>query len=135
MFNKEHNKNKKFLITGAAGFIGANLVMKLIDFDCPMTIVGLDNMNDYYDVSLKEYRLSEIDKLVRQNDKVYWHYIKGDLTDKALIDSLFDTYKFDIVVNLAAQAGVRYSIENQDALYSKQSNWILQHFRGVPTFI
>lgn len=107
--------NKTILITGAAGFIGANLVMKLIESGEPMTIVGLDNMNDYYDVSLKEFRLSEIEKLVAENEQVEWWFIKGDLADKALIDSAFADYHFDIVVNLAAQAGVRYSIENPDA--------------------
>lgn len=107
--------NKTILITGAAGFIGANLVMKLINSGEPMTIVGLDNMNDYYDVSLKEFRLSEIEKLVAENERVEWWFIKGDLADKALIDSAFEDYHFDIVVNLAAQAGVRYSIENPDA--------------------
>ena len=108
-------KNKSILITGAAGFIGSNLVMKLIRTGEPMKLVGLDNMNDYYDVSLKEYRLSEIEKLVAENEQIEWWFIKGDLADKALIDCAFEDYKFDIVVNLAAQAGVRYSIENPDA--------------------
>ena len=107
--------NKTILITGAAGFIGANLVMKLIKAGEPMKLVGLDNMNDYYDVSLKEYRLAEIEMLVAENEQVDWWFIKGDLADKALIDSAFDDYQFDIVVNLAAQAGVRYSITNPDA--------------------
>ena len=107
--------NKTILITGAAGFIGANLVMKLIKTGEPMKLVGLDNMNDYYDVSLKEYRLAEIEKLVAENEQVDWWFIKGDLADKALIDSAFEDYQFDIVVNLAAQAGVRYSITNPDA--------------------
>ena len=108
-------KNKIILITGAAGFIGANLVMKLIKTGEPMKLVGLDNMNDYYDVSLKEYRLAEIEKLVAENEQVDWWFIKGDLADKDLIDSAFEDYQFDIVVNLAAQAGVRYSITNPDA--------------------
>ena len=107
--------NKTILITGAAGFIGANLVMKLIKNGEPMKLVGLDNMNDYYDVSLKEYRLAEIEKLVAENEQVDWWFIKGDLADKALIDSTFEDHQFDIVVNLAAQAGVRYSITNPDA--------------------
>ena len=71
-------KNKTILITGAAGFIGANLVMKLIKTGKPMKLVGLDNMNDYYDVSLKEYRLAEIEKLVAENEQVDWWFIKGD---------------------------------------------------------
>ena len=108
-------KNKTILITGAAGFIGANLVMKLIKTGEPMKMVGLDNMNDYYDVSLKEYRLAEIEKLVAENNQVDWTFIKGDLADKSLIDITFENNKFDIVVNLAAQAGVRYSITNPDA--------------------
>ena len=107
--------NKTILITGAAGFIGANLVMKLIKNGEPMKLVGLDNMNDYYDVSLKEYRRAEFEKLVAENEQVDWWFIKGDLADKALIDSAFADYQFDIVVNLAAQAGVRYSITNPDA--------------------
>ena len=115
-------ENKVILVTGAAGFIGANLVWRLMASGEAMTIVGLDNMNDYYDVSLKEFRLSQTEKKLTQSGGVKWKFIKGDLTDKALIDSLFDEYKFDIVVNLAAQAGVRYSIENPDAYI--QSNLI-----------
>ena len=120
--NKIELKDKTILITGAAGFIGANLVMKLIETGEPMKLVGLDNMNDYYDVALKEYRLSEIEKLAAEYEQVDWWFIKGDLADKALIDSAFEDYKFDIVVNLAAQAGVRYSITNPDAYI--QSNLI-----------
>ena len=115
-------KDKTIFITGAAGFIGANLVTELMKTDEPMTLIGLDNMNDYYDVSLKEYRLDEIEKLAAENTKVTWKFIKGDLADKALIDSIFSDYKPDIVVNLAAQAGVRYSITNPDAYI--QSNLI-----------
>ncbi len=107
-------KNKTILITGAGGFIGANLVMKLIKTGEPMKLIGLDNMNDYYDVSLKEYRLAEIEKLAMEEPQINWTFIKGDLADQALIDKLFADYEFDIVVNLAAQAGVRYSITNPD---------------------
>ena len=107
--------NKTILITGSAGFIGANLVTELIKTNEPMRLIGLDNMNDYYDVSLKEYRLSEIDKLAEEKPQVKWTFVKGDLADKALIDRVFDEYKPEIVVNLAAQAGVRYSITNPDA--------------------
>ena len=99
---------KTVLVTGSAGFIGANLVKELIkttDYE----IIGVDNLNDYYDVALKEYRLKEIESL--NGD---FTFIKGNIADRALIDSLFDTYKFNIVVNLAAQAGVRYSITNPD---------------------
>lgn len=115
-------KNKTILITGAAGFIGANLVTELMNENEPMTLIGLDNMNDYYDVSLKEYRLDEIGKLASENKQVSWQFIKGDLADKTLIDSIFAECHPDIVVNLAAQAGVRYSITNPDAYI--QSNLI-----------
>ena len=115
-------KDKTTLITGAAGFIGANLVMKLMKTNETMTLIGLDNMNDYYDVSFKEYRLEEIDKLAAENKQVSWKFIKGDLANKELINSIFADYKPNIVVNLAAQAGVRYSITNPDAYI--QSNLI-----------
>lgn len=101
------------LITGVCGFIGFYLAKKLL-LDEKVDIVGIDNMNNYYDVSLKEYRL---DKLVSLSTKTKgsFKFIKGDIADKILIDQLFKEYKFDIVVNLAAQAGVRYSITNPDA--------------------
>lgn len=107
-------KNKTILVTGAAGFIGSNLVMELLRTVTPVSIVGLDNCNDYYDVSLKDYRLAEIEKLAEKYPDSKWDFIKGNLADKALIDRLFDDYKFDVVVNLAAQAGVRYSIDHPD---------------------
>lgn len=110
-------ENKTILLTGAAGFIGANLAMRLIK-DVPSAhIVGVDNLNDYYDPALKDFRLAEIEKLHGK-----WTFIRGDIADKALIDKLFAEYEFDIVVNLAAQAGVRYSITNPDAYI--QSNLI-----------
>ena len=112
---------KTILVTGAAGFIGSNLVQRLFKDMKSGTIVGLDNMNDYYDPSLKEYRLKVLESQKSAFD-LQWTFIKGDLADKALIDSLFEQYHFDIVVNLAAQAGVRYSIENPDAYI--QSNMI-----------
>ena len=105
--------DKKILITGAAGFIGSNLAKELLKTVSGAKIVGLDNMNDYYDVSLKEYRLKEIDKLAAKSNSE-WVFIKGNIADKCLISELFAKYKFDIVVNLAAQAGVRYSITNPD---------------------
>jgi len=105
---------KNILITGAAGFIGANLTQSLIKSESAATIVGVDNMSDYYDVSLKEYRLQQIDELLKNNDSVDWHFVRGSISDKALVDSLFEKYHFDIVVNLAAQAGVRYSIDHPD---------------------
>lgn len=108
-------ENKSILITGAAGFIGANLVMELLRGTAAVTIVGLDSMNDYYDVSIKEYRLTEIEKLARKAPNSRWHFVKGNLADRALLERLFQEHAFDLVVNLAAQAGVRYSIINPDA--------------------
>lgn len=103
------------LITGSAGFIGANLVLKLIKDKLGSTIIGLDNMNEYYDVRLKEYRLEQINTLQSSNPAIKYHFIKGNLADKELISQVFETYRPDIVVNLAAQAGVRYSITHPDA--------------------
>lgn len=108
-------KNKTVLITGAAGFIGSNLALELLKTQSPIKIVGIDNMNDYYDVSIKEWRLNQIEVCANKHDKSRWTFVKGDISDSSLINSLFDEYQFDIVVNLAAQAGVRYSITNPDA--------------------
>ena len=136
--------NKVILVTGAAGFIGSNLVKRLLNDLHGATIVGIDNMNAYYDPSLKEYRLKELEALsqrpavspqsecpavspLSERPTVLpsgntWTFVKGDIADKPAIDALFAQYPFDIVVNLAAQAGVRYSIENPDAYI--QSNMI-----------
>ena len=113
--------NKKILVTGGAGFIGSNLIKRLFEDTKNATIVNLDNLNNYYDVSLKKYRL---DLLMQKSEQLHvdYSFVKGDLADKTLIDKLFTQHKFDVVVNLAAQAGVRYSIENPDAYI--QSNMI-----------
>ena len=108
-------ENKTILVTGAAGFIGSNLVLELLNSVKNIKIVGIDNMNDYYDVSLKEYRLGEIENLVKSKKGSEWVFIKGNIADNTLIESTFAEYNFSVVVNLAAQAGVRYSITNPDA--------------------
>ena len=113
--------DKTILVTGAAGFIGSNLVKRLFKDVQGATIVGIDNMNDYYDVSLKEYRLQELDKIANTSSN-QWIFVRGDIADKSVIDGLFAQYSFSVVVNLAAQAGVRYSITNPDAYI--QSNLI-----------
>lgn len=108
-------QNKTILVTGAAGFIGANLVLRLLSKANPVRIIGIDNMNDYYDVGIKEYRLNEIDQAVERHQESSWTFIKGSIADKTAVDRIFQDYKPSIVVNLAAQAGVRYSIANPDA--------------------
>ncbi len=105
---------KSILVTGAAGFIGSYLVMDLLSRLDSVHVIGLDNVNDYYDVSLKEYRLREIENLAKAHPNSKWTFIRGNLADKSLIDNLFNEHKPDVVVNLAAQAGVRYSISHPD---------------------
>lgn len=101
--------NKVTFITGSSGFIGSNLAKRILTTEPDTRVIGLDNMNDYYDVRIKEARLAELQKFEN------YTFIKGNLADKALIDSIFEQYHPDIVVNLGAQAGVRYSITNPDA--------------------
>ena len=101
-------RGKTVLVTGASGFIGANLVKRLFALAEGITVVGVDNMNDYYDVSIKEQRLAELRRFPS------YVFVKGSIADKPLVDSLFEKYRPAVVVNLAAQAGVRYSITNPD---------------------
>ena len=115
-------KNKTVFVTGSAGFIGSNLVLELLRTQSPINIVGLDNMNHYYDVSIKEWRLSEIEKCAAEHPESAYQFYKGDLADKAMIDQIFAKHKPAVVINLGAQAGVRYSITNPDAYI--QSNMI-----------
>lgn len=93
---------------------GANLILELLYTVKKIEIVGIDNMNDYYDVSIKEYRLQQIEKSAGEHTEYSWTFVKGSIADKALVDSVFEKYQPDVVVNLAAQAGVRYSITNPD---------------------
>lgn len=102
-------ENKTILVTGAAGFIGSNLVKRIYKETSNVTVIGVDNMNAYYDVALKDFRLKELEQYST------FTFIKGNIADKELINKLFEKYKPSIVVNLAAQAGVRYSITNPDA--------------------
>ena len=120
-------EGKTILVTGTAGFIGSNLVKRLFQDVKDATIIGIDNMNDYYDVALKEYRLETLNILGRAKRQSraehgalningnHWKFVKGDIADKQTIDGIFEAYKPQVVVNLAAQAGVRYSITNPDA--------------------
>lgn len=103
------NEKKIVLVTGVAGFIGSNLAKQQLNSDCAVNVIGIDNMNAYYDVRIKESRLGELQKFEN------FRFIKGDLADKKLIFRIFEDYKPDVVVNLGAQAGVRYSITNPDA--------------------
>ena len=105
------------LITGGAGFIGSYLAQALLRTVEGIRIIGVDNLNDYYDVSLKEYRLKQTEELAKKkaNQMSVFHFVRGDIKEAGLVRELFDQYRPDIVVNLAAQAGVRYSITNPDA--------------------
>lgn len=112
---REYLNGKTVLVTGAAGFIGANLVRALLGTGAAVNVIGLDNVNDYYDISIKEYRLKELEKLAQEAPRASWQLVRGDLADRPLVDGLFERYRPQLVVNLAAQAGVRYSITDPDA--------------------
>jgi len=107
-------KNTTIMVTGAAGFIGSNLVLKLLQTVPDVSVVGIDNVNDYYDVGLKEYRLRGISEYAASHPDCKWTFIRGSIADKKVVDDAFELYKPSIVVNLAAQAGVRYSIDHPD---------------------
>lgn len=115
MAEKNKVSKKTILITGAAGFIGANLAMRLLTEGESCTVIGFDSVNDYYDISIKEYRLTEIERLAAGRPGNQWTFLRGNLADKAAVEQIFAQYRPDIVVNLAAQAGVRYSIDHPDA--------------------
>jgi nucleoside-diphosphate-sugar epimerase len=107
--------NKTVFVTGGIGFIGANLILKLLREVSPIRVIAVDNRSDYYDVSIKDWRLEQLKLEAAKHPASVFEFILGDIADKALIDDVFARYKPDVVVNLAAQAGVRYSIENPDA--------------------
>ena len=114
MISENINLNgKKILVTGAAGFIGSYLSMELLRRFDNISVIGFDSVNDYYEVSLKEWRLKEIQKVAEETG-CKWKFIKGNLADKMLVTDTFKAEKFDVVINLAAQAGVRYSIDHPD---------------------
>lgn len=110
--NLEH---KTIMVTGAAGFIGSNLTLALLKNRHPIRIIGIDNLNDYYDVSLKQYRVKQIEEAAGRDPRNQWIFVQGSIADRELVNRLFEQYRPSVVVNLAAQAGVRYSIINPDA--------------------
>ena len=114
MNNPEADNKMTVLVTGSAGFIGSNLALQLIKRNGNMTVVGVDNLNDYYDVSLKEHRLAILDKTSKEDDTGEWFFEKGSIADAGFVKGIFEKYRPKIVVNLAAQAGVRYSIDHPD---------------------
>lgn len=107
-------EQQTILVTGAAGFIGANLVTRILNIGVPVNIIGIDNINDYYDPNLKDYRLRRIREIAKHNPQSIWTFFKGSISDKGLVEQVFRDYCPNIVINLAAQAGVRYSIDHPD---------------------
>lgn len=120
--NKIEVKGKTILVTGSAGFIGSNLILEILKTSKSNRIIAIDNINNYYDISIKKWRLRKIENLIKTQKNTEYTFIKGDISNKELIEKIFKDYKPDIVINLAAQAGVRYSILNPDAYI--QSNLI-----------
>ena len=108
-------QRKTILVTGASGFIGSHLVCRLLEYVSHIHLIGIDNMNEYYDISIKEYRLKQVEAEAQKHPESSWTFIRGSIVNKDLVNYVFRTYKPSIVVNLAAQAGVRYSITNPDA--------------------
>lgn len=107
-------ENRTTLLTGSAGFIGANLALRILKTIPTVTLIGIDNLNEYYDPAIKEYRLSLISQEAAKHPESNYHFMHGSIADKAAVDNIFATYKPSIVINLAAQAGVRYSIDHPD---------------------
>ena len=122
MILNEPYEYKKYLITGAAGFIGFFLAKKLLECNC--LVIGIDNLNNYYDIGLKQARLAELKKFEN------FTFVKGDISDKEMILNVFQSYKPDIVINLAAQAGVRYSLENPDVYIQSNINGFFNILEG-----
>ena len=118
-------QNKTIFVTGAAGFIGSNLVLKLLETVSPVKIIGIDNLNDYYDVSIKDWRLEQIAAAAAQHPESVWTFVKGDIADRAAVDDIFAMYHPDVVVNLAAQAGVRLLYHEPGCLYPVKPHRIL----------
>ena len=130
-------EGQTILVTGAAGFIGANLARRLLESERGITVIGFDNLNDYYDVGLKEARLAELAETAKDRPENRWIFLRGDLSDAAEVGRVFAEYRPGVVVNLAAQAGVRYSIDHPDAYLSSNVIGfynILEACRRYPVF-
>ena len=127
MFMRNVNlENKTVLITGAAGFIGSNLVLELLRTQSPVNIIGIDNLNDYYDVSIKDFRLSEIEKKAEKHPESIWTFIKGSIADKSVIDSIFKNYK-PSVVELSSPSRCTLLHHQPRCVCGSKFNWFLQY--------